>query len=52
MPADPILEALSRIEYKLDVLIAALAEDQDEDQMHLDLDGSEVGGERDANRPL
>jgi hypothetical protein len=54
MDDDAILgltRALSRIEFKLDVLIKALAE-EDDDQMELALDGTETGLARDATNPL
>lgn len=45
---------LARIEAKLDVLIAALAEDAEDDEEGLltTLDGDEVGRGRDQDAPL
>lgn len=42
---------MDRIEAKLDALIAALAEDE-EQEPSTTLDGDEAGGERDTNQPL
>lgn len=43
---------LDRIEAKLDALLDALAEDDDEQEAGVDLDGNAVGGERDEGETL
>jgi hypothetical protein len=49
----PSMEALGRIEGKLDTLIKALAEDDGEDEdPAVDLDGRAAGGERDQGQSL
>jgi hypothetical protein len=47
-----MVEALRRIERKLDALIMALAEEDDEDQPLTTLDGEPVMGERNQDAPL
>jgi hypothetical protein len=47
-----IAAALTRIERKLDTLIAALAADEEEDQPVTDLEGQEHGRERDGSQSL
>lgn len=50
---DRIEVAQQRLETKLDVLLAALAEDVDEEGAQFDLDGNQIeGSERDANESL
>lgn len=44
-----LLDAITRLERKLDTLIAALADDDEE---HLTLEGDADGGERDQGQPL
>lgn len=46
-----VLAVLSRIESKLDALIAALADDEGESP-GMTLDGDEFGGERDQTQSL
>jgi hypothetical protein len=46
-----LFEQMNRIEGKLDVLISALAQDDDEGPTH-DLDGNELPGERDQSQTL
>lgn len=46
-----VLAALARLERKVDVLIAALAEEEDE-QTERTLDGDPVPGERDQSQSL
>lgn len=48
---DDIADALKRIEFKLDVLIAALAE-EDEGEPNVSLDGELFPGERDQTQAL
>lgn len=43
---------LLRMEAKLDSLIAALAEDEDDEEPSITLDGERAGGERDQNQSL
>ena len=43
---------LARIEAKLDTLIAALAEDEDEQPELTDLEGRQFGGERNQDESL
>jgi hypothetical protein len=43
---------LNRIEQKLDLLLAALAEPDDDDAPTFALDGSPNGGARDGDQPL
>ncbi|WP_165931093.1 hypothetical protein [Stenotrophomonas sp. ATCM1_4] len=46
-------ERLERIERRLDALLAALADDaQDDEQVQLSLDGEPCGASRDQNRGL
>lgn len=45
-------ERMARIEAKLDSLITALAEDDPEQEPGVDLDGNDVGGERDTTQTL
>lgn len=45
-------DRMQRIEAKLDSLIAALAEDDPEQEPGVDLDGNDVGGERDTTQTL
>lgn len=53
MTLDEITATLHRIEAKLDTLIAALAEDaDDEDPPQLTLDGTPAGAARDATQSL
>jgi hypothetical protein len=47
-----VQDQLDRIEAKLDALIAALADDGDEDAPQLTLDGLDAGGERDQGQSL
>lgn len=50
---DELIQTLGRIEAKLDILISALAEDDEEEPAPaLTLDGGLSGGERDQDRPL
>jgi len=49
-PSEPT--QLDRIEAKLDALLEALADEGEEDQQELTLDGEAVGGERDDTQPL
>lgn len=51
---DELIQALARIEAKLDTLISALAEDAQEDdgEPALTLDGQHAGGERDQSQSL
>jgi hypothetical protein len=51
MTLDQIGESLRRIEHKLDTLIKALAEEEDE-RPELTLDGERVPGERDQSQGL
>jgi hypothetical protein len=46
------MAAMVRIEQKLDVLIAALAGEEEEEQPPITLDGAPAGGERDPWKPL
>lgn len=46
---DEYLATLLRIERKLDILIKALAE---EDELELDLEGHPIGQQREPNQPL
>lgn len=48
--SDAVLQALARIESKLDTLIAALASDDDEPQYSLD--GELIPGAREEGTPL
>ncbi len=50
-PVEDSPPTLARIEAKLDILISALAEDDEED-MVLTLDGQQEGGERDQSQAL
>lgn len=45
-------EQLDRIESMLTTLVESLAEEGEEDQQELTLDGEAVGGERDDSQPL
>lgn len=45
-------DRLDRIEQKLDLLIAALAEDQEDQEQGFDLEGNELGKERDDTQSL
>lgn len=47
-----ILDAIRRLEQKVDTLIAALAQDDDTDQPTRTLDGHVFHGERDQTRGL
>lgn len=49
--SDDVLAALKRIEDKIDMLLFALAEDEEEQPEHT-LDGELVPGERDQNQAL
>jgi hypothetical protein len=49
---DAISAQLSRIEFKLDMLIQALSEDEQEQEPGAALDGSPIPAERDQNQPL
>ena len=46
------IEILLRIEAKLDIIIAALAEDECEHAQNLSLDGTQYPGERDQSQSL
>jgi hypothetical protein len=48
----PSMEALARIEGKLDALLKALAEDGDDGVPECDLEGRPAGGERDQSQAL
>ena len=49
---DALLAAMERIEGKLDVLIAALAGEEEEELPATTLDGQPAGGERDQKATL
>lgn len=49
---DRIELSQARIEDKLDALLAALADDGEEAEVRITLDGEAVGGERDDSQPL
>lgn len=50
---DQLIAAMDRIERKLDILIAALAQEEDDTPLPtLTLDGEPVPGERDQSQPL
>lgn len=44
--------ALARIEAKLDALLKALADEEDDTEQRMDLDGKMVGGPRDGSKSL
>lgn len=52
MDSKEVADRLARIEAKLDALLDALAEDEDEQEAGVDLDGNAVGGERDEGETL
>jgi hypothetical protein len=52
-PLANLIETIARIERKLDLMIEALAaEDDNTDQLQLTLDGDPMPGERDQSQPL
>lgn len=46
------LAALLRIEEKLDILVDALLTEEEQDVPAFDLDGNELGGQREPGTPL
>ena len=48
---DLVIEKLTEVSNKLDILINAIAEDEPEQEV-FDLDGNSIGFERDSNQEL